>query len=306
MLKKWLFLLLIVSLIATGGIFYLARKKVFSSKKMYTNPLFQTTIDRLEFSYPPAETTKQSAIVNFQNGRWLVKEPPANEPRPANQEIINSLVNRLTSVAQLEVVSTNKEYLPRFDLDKENQVVIKVFTKENSKPEELYVGKISADFQHTYIAFSSNGPVLLFPADRFLLLPSELVLENPLEGKLSDLQKVAKLVYKKGNKEVEIDHQFKGDKWIEKGSLKKEIKAGDIERWIDEIKGFQTKEVKKLSLKGSVSSLQVDFTNNKKFELKFLKDKEGYWLTTSDWPDFGWKVEGRLVKESNDFFGIRF
>ncbi len=301
MIKRVIGFFLLLALITLGGITYLTVHKVFNTRQEYTNPLYKTTIYQMEFSYPPQETSRKNAIVKKEKGRWLVKEKGKGFFYPAQTSLVSNLVQRLTSVPTLEIISTNKNFLSRFDLDKDSRAVVKVYSRESKKATVIYVGKMAADFQNTYLSFSPQGPVLLFPADRFLILPAELVLENPLQDKLTDLQEIKSLEINKSKQKVQIDHQLKEDKWLLSPSGKKEIKASKVEEWFDKLKGFQTKEIlptakEKLS---QVAAIKIELKDKKELAIYIYKrgKERGFWLSTTDWPEFAWQVDKSLVNQ---------
>ncbi len=301
MFKKIIILSLLLILVSLGGITYLTVHKVFNTRQEYTNPLYKTTIYQLEFSYPSQEANRKDATVKKEKGKWLVKERGKKFFYPARASLVSNLVQRLSSVPKLEIISTNKNFLSRFDLDKDSRAIIKVFSRENQKAKVFYVGKMAADFQNTYLSFSSQGPVLLFPADRFLLLPAELVLENPLQGRLSDLREIKSLEIDKGKQKVGVEHQLKEDKWLLSPKGKREIEASKIEEWFDKLKGFQTKNILSSSEKKltQLAIIKVKLEGKAQLSIYIYKEKERnkFWLSTTDWSEFAWQVDKNLVNQ---------
>ncbi len=308
MIKKIALFVSAVIFLSLAGIFYLTFNKVFRSNLSYTNPLFHKNINQIRVVYPPSEINKKNYLVKNIGGRWLVQVGNNRDFLPARANVITRLVDKLTNSSQVEVISTNKQYLPRFDLDKKSRVLVEVKTSQDSQPIKILVGKMASDFQNTYVMLNPSGPVVLFNLDRFVFLPSRLVLSSPLEFELDDLSQISQVIISKKLKSKEIkqslSHSFENDKWLlSVGKNKKPIGVDKIEAYFDSLKQLKSNQievkskVQGLNLTKPFLSLEIIKKNKSHFNFGLYQNNGRFWLFSQERPNFVWQINQLTVKK---------
>ncbi len=149
----------------------------------------------------------QSFALEQNNGQWWLELE--GKKQPANSKLVQNMIQAYAQPQKLTIVSTNKDYRSRFDLTGQNSQEIIFFTPKEIK---VALGKISQDYQSTYVAFSQDGPVVLFPADRLRLLPSDCRLYNPYYDLDLNLDQLTKIEINQNNKTLLIEKNK--DEWL--------------------------------------------------------------------------------------------
>jgi len=144
--------ILVIVLLLICGVFYwfMSQEDAERHKKTGQQPFATvepSTWQRLEFSVPG----KQSVILEKKADRWQVvgmKECKVKE------EMVRQLLTALKNLKLDSLVTSGKKKFTFYQVDEEKG--IRVHGIAAGKPMGLVVGKVAADFMHTYVRLESD------------------------------------------------------------------------------------------------------------------------------------------------------
>jgi hypothetical protein len=92
------------------------------------------------------------------DGRWVVFTPSG--PQPADEPRLSELMRTDNEMVLENLISTRPDKFDKFDVDTSHGVVMKLFAQ--GKPEaEFVMGKIAADYLHTYVRRLASDSVFM-------------------------------------------------------------------------------------------------------------------------------------------------
>lgn len=249
------------------------------------NPMFDLAIDKLTKLTITKSDGQKIEIIKDENNLWWLTED--GKRLPANFSLIRQMIEAAAKPDKLSIISTNKEFRSRFDLDEANrQEIIYTFADKQVK---TYLGKIGRDYQSSYMMFDLDGPVVLMPVDRLTLLPSDLVLYNPyadLSLSLDDLKAIEATV---SGQIFKLDK--KDDKWLWE---EKAIDTVKLDAWLTNALSQKANKPELIDPKWSKQVsiiIKLTKTDGGFIEIKVIKAKKQFGLYRSDiWGDFVWPL----------------
>ncbi len=287
-LKHYVLTFILLSLAAFLFVFKITFNKIFGPQDTYTNPLYNQTITAIKYQFTPADN-KTNYQLELKNNQWFYIT--TDSTLPADNNRINSLIDVLTTTPTLEIVSTNPQYLDRFNLDANTATTITF--QANDQSITLYAGKIAPDFKSTYIAFDNRGPVLLFKnLDRFVLIPSDPILYYPFKEITLNPNNLISITATASGQTL-FNLVFNQNQWLINDKPLPDTTK--LQAYLDNLTNLKAQTVKpknKINLNPKPAYLLKLKLKNRAFDVKIYQSPKqaNIWLTTNLFPDYAWEI----------------
>lgn len=144
------------------------------------------------------------------------------------QDLADMVFDRLkdAAAAEVELVSTNKEKRANFDLDDEHKIRLKLYSGDKLLADVL-IGKLSSDFNKTYIALPDDNKVYAIKARLRSTFDQDEWRDRTIFS--SDRDKITKIRFQYPNREFTVEK--KDGKW--QGTIPYKFKVD--EKKLDEV-----------------------------------------------------------------------
>jgi len=155
LIKDSFFLSLLILILLGGTLFYFKsapKREEESVQPWLANK--KDLIQKIVIKRPGEEITLQK-----KEGSWFVLDENKEE-QEADQEKVDSLLEKLTRVKRTELVSNNEKSHPKYGLGKDQAIELRVYQDENLLL-HLLVGDPGPDFESNYVTIGEGKEVYL-------------------------------------------------------------------------------------------------------------------------------------------------
>ena len=149
-MPKWLTILGGLFLLFLAGVFYLRQSQSPKASRLFPMPESPTRLD--------IQGPRGTFVFEKTSGQWSLREPVTF---PADLDILNYLLNTLSSVELGESLTQRPETHDRYEITDSSGVTLKIYSQTKAEPITLVVGKMAPDSAHIYLRLPPEPTVYL-------------------------------------------------------------------------------------------------------------------------------------------------
>lgn len=196
---------------------------------------------------------------------------------PADESLINGLINNFKNVTILNIASRNSRKLKEFSLDEKNRKVVEFIDMNGNLMKRVYIGKNSFDLVSTYFKFPDGERVFLTNTNLKYICsndPDYWIKKELLSLKSDDI-KALNII----EDTVELKLEYK-EGWKMLKPLESNLRTSEVKQLFNNIVNLQCIGIEIDKKKDSLEKLKMDITikasGKENIKIKIYKGAKNY------------------------------